>query len=57
MKNISKNQAIFGLLYIIVVAGLLVFLTYVGFIEPFRIPLGIIGAILTLGFFLYVRNR
>lgn len=57
MKNISKNQAIFGLLYIIVAAGLLVFLTYTGFIEPFSIPLGIIGAVITLGLFFYARKR
>lgn len=57
MNNISKNQILFGVFYIIFVTGVLVTLAHFGIIEQFRIILGIIGAVITLGLFFYARKR
>lgn len=57
MNNLSKNQILFGVFYIIFVTGVLVTLAHFGIIEQFRIILGIIGAVITLGLFFYARKR
>lgn len=57
MNNLSKNQILFGVFYIIFVTGVLVTLAHFGIIEQFRIILGIIGAMIVLWLLLYVRNR
>lgn len=57
MNNLSKNQILFGVFYIIFVTGVLLTLAHFGIIEQFRIILGIIGAMIVLWLLLYVRNR
>lgn len=57
MNNLSKNQILFGVFYIIFVTGVLLTLAHFGIIEQFRIILGIIGAVITLGLFFYARKR